>query len=432
MPDDVRGINKLAVIITTLTQQHCRDIYRHSNRKKTSNNLTMDNRVYYGEYSLKHWIDLILKENLILPDYQRLFVWNEKKVKTLIDTFQKKQFVPPVTIGAFKDGSTNQNLILDGQQRLTSILLAYLGLFPDGATYRRALVKFADENDGEYEDGEQLDNVYEWTFKLLTEKGKNKQVILEKITEGNYKSIDFGINDDFLKNTFLGFSYLVPYITDEKVQQKYYSSVFRNINIQGEPLLAQESRASLYFLDKNLVGFFNPEFSKNLVVRNVSNETKADFVRFLSLLSQYKKDENTSRIARGYKPQMEKYYEEYIYSVVGEDASSMFPDFLTIFPNSEYKPRFELLDQTINSLEIPKNYSSIIDMDVYLFGLIYLIVFENKTINVEEKANLQTALANKVIEFKNDASHTKAPSALKYLKSRIDASVEIYRNYENE
>lgn len=392
----------------------------------------MDNRVYYGEYSLKHWIDLILKENLILPDYQRLFVWNEKKVKTLIDTFRKNQFVPPVTIGAFKDGSTNQNLILDGQQRLTSILLAYLGLFPDGATYRRALVKFADENDGEYEDGEQLDNVYEWTFKLLTEKGKNKQVILDKITEGNYKSIDFGIDDDFLKNTFLGFSYLVPYIADEKVQQKYYSSVFRNINIQGEPLLAQESRASLYFLDKNLVGFFNPEFSKNLVVRNGSNETKADFVRFLSLLSQYKKDQSTQKVARGYKPQMEKYYEEYIYSVVGEDASSMFPDFLTIFPNGEYKPRFELLNQSINSLEIPKHYSSIIDMDVYLFGLIYWIVFENKTINVAEKANLQTRLANKVIEFKNDASHTKAPSALKYLKSRIDASAEIYRNYKNE
>lgn len=392
----------------------------------------MDNRVYYGEYSLKHWIDLILQENLILPDYQRLFVWNEKKVKTLIDTFRKKQFVPPVTIGAFKEGSTNQNLILDGQQRLTSILLAYLGLFPDGATYRRALVKFADENDGEYEDGEQLDNVYEWTFKLLTEKGKNKQVILEKITEGNYKSIHFGIDEDFLKNTFLGFSYLVPYITDEKVQQKYYSSVFRNINIQGEPLLAQESRASLYFLDKNLVEFFNPDFSKNLVVRNVSNETKADFVRFLSLLSQYKKDESTNRIARGYKPQMEKYYEEYIYSVVGEDVSSMFADFLTIFPNNEYKPRFELLDQAINSLEIPNHYSSIIDMDVYLFGLIYLIIFENKTINVAERANLKTALENKVIEFRNDASHTKAPSALKYLKSRIDASVAIYRNYENE
>src|SRR6185312_12563949 len=84
--------------------------------------LSMDNRVYYGEYSLKHWIDLILKKNIILPDYQRLFVWDEKKVTKLIDTLKKKEFVPPVTIGAFKNEGSNQNLLLDGQQRLTSVL----------------------------------------------------------------------------------------------------------------------------------------------------------------------------------------------------------------------------------------------------------------------------------------------------------------------
>ena len=39
----------------------------------------MDNRVYYGEYSLRHWINLILKNNIDLPEYQRYFVWNEKK-----------------------------------------------------------------------------------------------------------------------------------------------------------------------------------------------------------------------------------------------------------------------------------------------------------------------------------------------------------------
>lgn len=392
----------------------------------------MDNRVYYGEYSLKHWIELILKGNIILPDYQRYFVWSEKKVTTLVDTLKKKQFVPPITIGAFKNEHSSQNLILDGQQRLTSILLAYLGLYPDEATYKRALERFVNENDDIEEEGEQLDNIYEWTFKALTDKGKNKQAILERIADGNYKRIDFGIDDNFIKNTFLGFSYLVPHIIDEKVQQKYYSSVFRNINIQGVALIPQESRASLYFLDKSLAEFFNPEFSKSLVIRNFSNITKADFVRFLSLLSQYRKDENTNSIARGYKPQMEKYYEEYIYSVVGENSSLLFSEFSTIFPNKEFKPRFERLEQTINSLEIPKEFTSIIDMDVYLFGLIYCVVFENKSVNIEEKEGLKTDLSSKIAQFKDDNSHTRAPGALKYLKARIDASIEIYKNYENE
>ena len=51
----------------------------------------MENRVYYGEYSLRHWIDLVLKKNIVLPDYQRYFVWDEKKVETLIETFKNKQ-----------------------------------------------------------------------------------------------------------------------------------------------------------------------------------------------------------------------------------------------------------------------------------------------------------------------------------------------------
>jgi uncharacterized protein with ParB-like and HNH nuclease domain len=392
----------------------------------------MENRVFYGEYSLKHWIDLILKKNIILPDYQRYFVWNEKKVETLIDTFKKRQFVPPVTIGAFKNGNLNQNLLLDGQQRLTSILLAYLGLYPDGMTYKKIIEKFANENDEEEED-EQLDNIFEWTFKSLVQKGKDKEQILNEITEGNYKKIDLKIEEEFLKTTFLGFSYLVPNIlNDDKTQQKYYSSVFRNINIQGEVLLPQESRASLYFLDKNLIDFFDPAFFRSIIIKNVSNQNKADFVRYISLLSQYKKDGSTSKVARGYKPKMEKYYEEYIYSVVGENDSSLFADFSSTFPNKKYKLRFERLEQTINSLEIPKQFSSIIELDMYLFGLIYTIIFEDTEIDNTKKENLKTDLEVSIKSFKDDNSHSKAPGALKYLKLRIDKSVEIYKNYINE
>ena len=48
----------------------------------------MDKRVYYGEYSLKHWIDLILKENIVLPWYQRSFVWDKGQIENLIKTPQ--------------------------------------------------------------------------------------------------------------------------------------------------------------------------------------------------------------------------------------------------------------------------------------------------------------------------------------------------------
>jgi len=390
----------------------------------------MDNRVYYGEYSLRHWIELVLKNNLILPDYQRYFVWDEKKVATLIETIKKKQFVPPITIGAFKMEDGNRNLILDGQQRITSILLAHLGLFPDAATYKEAIESFANDNDDEdTEDDTQLDNVLKWNISRLTTKGNSKESILTKIVPQNYKSIDLDIDEAFLDSNFLGFSYLVPHTDNEKEQQKYYSSVFRNINIQGEPLLPQESRASLYFLDHDLEGLFNPAFCERIVIKLLSSESKADFVRYLALLSQYHASLNERKVARGYKPKMEKLYEEYIYSAISEDSSSSFGNFKRIFPDKRYQDEMAELETTLDNLEIFGSFGSIIEIDTYLFGLIYQVLFKKNKIDLSRKDEIKTRLANKVNNFKGDSGHQKSPNNLTHLRARLLGSIGIYGRY---
>lgn len=403
----------------------------------------MENKVYYGEYSLRHWIELILKRDIVLPNYQRYFVWNEEKVKILIQTFSAKQFVPPITIGAFKFNDKNQNLILDGQQRLTSILLAYLGLYPNKDKYINSLESYANENDDDDEEEEQDLYIYEWTFKELTKKGNNKFDLIKQINDKEYKSINFNLNDDFFEKNFLGFSYLVPDVSNnEEVQQRYYSSVFRNINIHGQKLLPQESRASLYFLDKGLTKFFTPDFCQKITVKVFSNKAKLDFVRYLSFLSQYRKDKNTNRIARGYKSKMEQYYEDYIYSVVNDKNSTLFERFSVIFPNKEYSSYFETLRQTINNLNIPKEYNSIIELDVYFFGLIYQIIFnkkeiciiDNTKVNFKDEDSIKSIeiedfkqkLDDQINNFKNDKSHLKAPGSLKFLRSRINKSIQLY------
>lgn len=119
----------------------------------------MENKVYYGEYTLKHWINMMLTGNIVLPDYQRHFVWRKKDVKRLLQSLSEGQFVQPVTIALYNDGTTKQNLILDGQQRLTSLLLAYLGYFPNKRNLKQ-------------------ENVLRWQVKmtvLLTMKSKHLQ-----------------------------------------------------------------------------------------------------------------------------------------------------------------------------------------------------------------------------------------------------------------
>jgi hypothetical protein len=272
----------------------------------------------------------------------------------------------------------------------------------------------------------------DWNFQKLTEKGASKEQIISKIPHGNYKIVDFDLPDNFLDSNFLGFSYLVPQIQGIEVQQKYFSSVFRNINIQGKTLLSQESRASLYFLKQDFDHFFNPEFARDISIRNSNADSKIDFVRYLSLLSQYAKEGGTTALARGYKLKMEAYYEQYIYSVVGESISSLFKPFYETFPNNDFESRFNRLSEAIATLEMPKQFPSIIDADIYLFGLIYVVVFEEKVLDVQEKIALKVDVDSKIADFKAIDSHKRAPGALMYLKDRINASINIFNHYCHE
>ena len=40
----------------------------------------MRNRVYFGSYSLEHWMKLLRNGDIILPKYQRHFVWEKERV----------------------------------------------------------------------------------------------------------------------------------------------------------------------------------------------------------------------------------------------------------------------------------------------------------------------------------------------------------------
>lgn len=380
----------------------------------------MDNKVYYGEYSLKHWINLILKGNVILPDYQRYFVWDQIKTKELVKAFREKQFVPPVIISNFNDNGQNVNLILDGQQRLTSILLAYIGKFPDKKAYSRNKEKgFADEDDNPIDES-LVDDILEWNFNKLIEKGNNKERILEKIVKGNYVEFDLDITDEFFEDNFLGFSYLVPNVKDDREQQKFYAKVFRNINIQGVSLIPQESREALYYLDKDLEKYFKPDFQSEILV----NDSRIDFVRYLALLSQYYKDNASNGLARGYNRRMEEYYEKYIYFCIGEENSDMFET-----KKDNYKSTFVNLRSAMSKLDLLKQYDSIIDVDVALFGLVYYVVFEEKNIDFDKKDEISKKIVNHVENYKNEYLHKKNPSAFKYLRERVSKSIEIYREY---
>lgn len=390
-----------------------------------------NNRIYYGEYSLAYWIQMILKGNIVLPEYQRTFVWNKDDYTNLIDSFKEKQFIPPVTIGAYKTTNGQDNLIIDGQQRLTSVFLAYIERFPKKEAGNGNIENLVNENDDDSDDDEQ-ENMIEWTFKDLLAKGNNKGEIIAKCPQEKYEILDH-LDDDFFNKNFLGFAYIVPSTSTEEEQQKFFSTLFRNINIRGKSLYVLESRASLYFLNHQLKEWFNPEFCKEISssIVDKSRKSSMDFVRYVALLSQYKKKGSERGIGYGYASKMENYYETYIYSVVGNKDSIIFGKFSDIFTDKNYKPYLDEIDRLITELNYRRRFQSIIDLDLYFFGLIYFTAFEKRVLDTSRKDALEEELKNAINDIKGNGLHTKSPACLKYLRERIFKSIEIYQKYLN-
>ncbi len=390
----------------------------------------MDTKVYYGEYSLKYWIELLLKKDLILPPYQRSFVWTEEQVKGFVNGIREKIFIPPVTIGVCNVDGKNHNLILDGQQRLSSILLSFFGVYPKKDAFPRneelAMADGAAEEDADEPDVEFIN----WSLRMFANNGPTEQGVRLTIIEQQYAYVDYEVDDDFFENHYLPFSFIIPNVDDEAEQHEFYSSVFRNINILGTPLNLFESRQSLYFLKTELKDFFDPECCRNLKIELVGKNQAYDFVRTMSLLSQYKKDGRFNRLAQGYKSKMEKYYEEYIYAVVKDRNDGIFAQFSSLIPDKDFAPRIAKLNTILQGLEYNLlHFTSIIDADIYMFGLVYNTVVMGYDIDLARKEELMNNLQRKITSLKRDDSHKSSPSLLKHMRNRVEQSVILFSRY---
>lgn len=419
----------------------------------------MENRIYYGEYSLKHWIDLIITKNITLPDYQRSFVWDENAVKGFINSLKEKQFVPPVTIAHYKVRNENNetNLILDGQQRLTSILLSCLNIYPNKDKFEDIGNKTASEDDLIADETSDDNRIIQWTFNEILKININNSI--EKIKtcisfDERYKTLwkDSFIDDNFWESTFLGFSYIVPDSEDKIEVQKSFSKTFREINYLGKSLSAMESRRSLYFMNDEYCDLFdgkidNKDVLCGLTIAENMKAVNIDFVRYLSILSQYKALQSEISVLKYYSSyaSRESFYADYVSKIVDlkqENHPEKFDgcDIKTIFPNNCWKKRFTELRKHIHKLksflEIDKkknkaDFESWIDADFYLFGLIFIVLFENKTINID-KTDLIIDVKSKIQEKRTDYNYSRSPNRLGNLRNRLKESIDIYKKYEDK
>lgn len=425
----------------------------------------MENKVYYGEYTLKHWINMMLTGNIVLPEYQRHFVWREKDMKRLLQSLQDGQFVQPVTIALYNDGTTKQNLILDGQQRLTSLLLAYLGYFPDKKKFETGeCAKVASEDDSAADDeAESSTEGFLWQYSDLLNYGNNKLEILSKIsTDERYikteDTLITGLKDDFFNKTYLGFSYVVPNTTEVTEVQKNFSQMFRNINYFGKKLEPVDSRKSLYYQNQKLINFFEGKcedgtdvFGDLRIIEDLQ-PSKIDFVRYLAILSQYvvsTRPDDAKDVMVGYSAygSRESFYADYVSYIIGieqEDRTDKFDRFSfdTFFPNGAWESRLcSLRDALVKikpmiDLKDNVSFNAWFEADYWLFGLIYQILFKGKMLNNclsrvvrGRERTLKVDIKRQIGNDRSEDVFSKNANRIGYVRNRLVKSCNIFENY---
>lgn len=83
---------------------------------------------YPADFTLEVLVDKFRKKEIVIPEFQRRYIWTKAKASKLIESFLLGLPVPPVYL--YK-GEKNTLLVVDGQQRLLSIVYFFNGVFGD-------------------------------------------------------------------------------------------------------------------------------------------------------------------------------------------------------------------------------------------------------------------------------------------------------------
>ena len=434
--------------------------------------------IYMGAYSLDHWIDKILNKEILLPPYQRQFVWGwSNKGIRFLDSLQKKLYIPPVTLGDYK----GKTYLIDGQQRLTTLFCLKYNFWPIDIPHE---INIQQENlDEDVEDRVSIFSKFTFEFIQNIYNRDNddwiKELYEEKIIEPIKDSIQ--IEENIFQDFFLSYSHIMwNDAPTDKEQEEFYAHTFDRINTGGAPLTSKDVRKAMYWMYKGLEDkIYNKSFEDNIKINNNSldyleylaiifareNKALLNSSRLEKYLEQYNSDfmifltqETTDKtiLSRWESPIKQKISAEN-YEYLRTEIDKIIPifnkekiDSLVNQKNTLLQQQDDVLDSTIpNKIEDIESkirelntrliFERTADADYFLFGLIHH-VYNNKIINMDEKESLIDKLkdlkSSPTLDYSPNlqrsstlVEYNKAPNLLRRIRLRIQHSIEIWQPY---
>ena len=169
---------------------------------------------YPADFTLEGLVSKFKKGSMTVPGFQRNFVWNIKQASRLIESFLLGLPVPAIFL--FTDDARNEQLVIDGQQRLMTVVYFLDGYF-----------------------GEPDSNGRRKVFKLtgLNEKSPYFNKTYADLEESNQAAFN-KLNDSVLR------AFVIKQITPNGNTSVYH--IFERLNTGGTQLVGQEIRNCVY------------------------------------------------------------------------------------------------------------------------------------------------------------------------------------------
>lgn len=169
---------------------------------------------YPADFTLEGLVSKYKKGTLTIPGFQRNYVWNIKQASRLIESFLLGLPVPAIFL--FTDEVNNEQLVLDGQQRLMSIVYFFDGYFGESdKTGRKKVFKLTGLNENS-----------PYFNKTYADLEDSDQAAFNKL------------NDSVLR------AFVVKQITPNGNTSVYH--IFERLNTGGTQLVGQEIRNCVY------------------------------------------------------------------------------------------------------------------------------------------------------------------------------------------
>lgn len=264
--DDKLNINEDNIESVSFEENE-KDEYDIAEKVKTNNILKADITSYSNGLQIESVISSLVSGYYIIPKFQRKYIWKKSQVANLALSLMKDVPIPPIYLYV---NERKKHVILDGQQRVTSLFLYFNDLWYVGTEeYRRLDFYRINELNTKLKEAEaDIQSIIsdaslskkEQSSKLKAAKQEAKLYANELKNLGLVRTNFFV--EDGKANTEISFS---SFTEDEKEflkrkrldltivecrsgnAPKVYAEIFKHLNCGGKLLSAQEVRNGVYW-----------------------------------------------------------------------------------------------------------------------------------------------------------------------------------------